>query len=213
MDLTEQTIFEYAEAISAPESEILKQLTRETNLKVMNPIMLTGKIQGKILQFMSMMIQPETILEIGTYTGYSAICLAQGLKPAGKLHTIEKDPELEDICRKYIGLSGQENKIELHIGDALQIIPTLDMQFDLIFIDCDKEIYTAVYQMVFDKLKPGGYIFADNVLWHGKIFDEKQQNDKETKGIIDFNTFVKNDKRAEIFLLPFRDGLMIIKKR
>ncbi|MEI6124029.1 MAG: O-methyltransferase [Bacteroidota bacterium] len=212
MNLTEQKIFDYAEEISSPENEILKQLSRETHLKVMNPIMLTGSIQGKLLQFLSNMIQPQAILEIGTFTGYSAICLAQGLKSEGKLHTIERDPELEEICRKYIALAGFEEKIHLHIGDALQIVPQLNIKFDLIFIDCDKEIYCEVYNLVFDKLKPGGYILADNVLWHGKIFDEHEQNDKETKGIIKFNTHVRNDKRAENFLLPFRDGLMIIKK-
>ena len=213
MNLIEQKIHDYAEEISSTENDILKQLTRETHLKVMNPIMLCGFLQGRFLEMISSMMQAENILEIGTYTGYSAICLAQGLQEHGTLHTIEKDPELEEICRKYFKISGLENKIQLHIGDAMEVIPNLDMQFDLVYIDCDKEIYTDVYKLVFEKVKPRGYIIADNVLWHGKIFDEHQQDDKETKAIVEFNRYVKNDKRAENYLLPFRDGMMIIQKK
>ncbi len=213
MNLIEQKIHDYAEEISSTENDILKQLTRETHLKVMNPIMLCGFLQGRFLAMISSMMRAESILEIGTYTGYSAICLAQGLQEHGTLHTIEKDPELEEICRKYFKLSGLENKIQLHIGDAMEVIPNLDMLFDLVYIDCDKEIYTDVYELVFEKVKPRGYIIADNVLWHGKIFDEHQQDDKETKAIVEFNRYVKNDKRAENYLLPFRDGMMIIQKK
>ncbi len=213
MNLIEQKIHDYAEEISSTENEILKQLTRETHLKVMNPIMLCGFLQGRFLEMICSMMRAENILEIGTYTGYSAICLAQGLQEHGTLHTIEKDPELEEICRKYFKHSGLENKIQLHIGDAMEVIPNLDMLFDLVYIDCDKELYSDVYKLVFEKVKPRGYIIADNVLWHGKIFDEHQQNDKETKAIVEFNRYVKNDKRAENYLLPFRDGMMIIQKR
>ncbi len=213
MNLIEQKIHDYAEEISTQENDILKQLTRETHLKVMNPIMLCGFLQGRFLAMISSMMQAENILEIGTYTGYSAICLAQGLQEHGTLHTIEKDPELEEICRKYFKLSGFENKIQLHIGDAMEVIPQFDMLFDLVYIDCDKELYTDVYKLVFEKVKPRGYIIADNVLWHGKIFDEHQQNDKETKAIVEFNRYIQNDKRAENYLLPFRDGMMIIQKK
>lgn len=213
MNLIEQKIHDYAEETSTQENDILKQLTRETHLKVMNPIMLCGFLQGRFLEMISSMMRAENILEIGTYTGYSAICLAQGLHEHGTLHTIEKDPELEEICRKYFKLSGLEHKIQLHIGDAMQVIPNFDMLFDLVYIDCDKELYTDVYKLVFEKVKPRGYIIADNVLWHGKIFDEKQRDDKETKAIVEFNNYIKNDKRAENYLLPFRDGIMIIQKK
>jgi len=212
MDLINQKIYDYAEEFSKPIDEILLKLHRETHLKVMNPIMLTGFLQGKLLQYFSEMLKPKLVLEIGTFTGYSAICLARGLQKGAKLHTIEKDPELETICRKYFKLSGVEDKIELHIGDALELIPKLDQTFDLVFIDCDKEIYSEIYELVFDKVTKGGFIIADNVLWHGKVIEEKEISDRETKAIRRFNEIVTKDKRADNFLLPLRDGLMIIKK-
>jgi predicted O-methyltransferase YrrM len=174
--------------------------------------MLTGFLQGKLLQFLCEMINPMNALEIGTFTGYSAICFARGLQAGGRLHTIEKDPELEAICRKYFALAGLENKIDLHIANALDLIPQMDKTFEMVYLDCDKESYLDIYQLVFDKVAKGGYIIADNVLWHGKVIDETALTDRETKGIIDFNTFVTNDKRVDNFMLPFRDGLMLIKK-
>ena len=212
MDLINQKIFDYAEEHSKPIDDVLLQLYRETHLKVMNPIMLTGFLQGKLLQSFSEMLKPKMVLEIGTFTGYSAICFARGLSRGATLHTIEKDPELESICRKYFNLSGTADKIELHIGDALELIPRMEHTFDLVFIDCDKEIYSEVYELVIDKVVKGGYIIADNVLWHGKIFEEQKLSDRETKAIMQFNEKVKKDKRVDNFLLPFRDGLMIIKK-
>ena len=212
MDLINHKINEYAERVSKPVDDLLDQLYRETHLKAMNPIMLTGPLQGKLLQFISQMLQPNLILEIGTYTGYSAICLARGLKAGGILHTIEKDPELETFCHKYFERAGLSDKINLHIGDALEIIPGIDLSFDLVYIDCDKEIYPQMYQLVFEKVAKGGYIIADNVLWHGKVIEEGGLTDYETKGIMDFNELVKNDLRVDNFMLPFRDGLMIIKK-
>ena len=212
MDLINQKIYDYAEEFSKPIDEILLKLHRETHLKVMNPIMLTGFLQGKLLQYFSEMLKPKLVLEIGTFTGYSAICLARGLQKGAKLHTIEKDPELETICRKYFKLSGVEDKIELHIGDALELIPKLDQTFDLVFIDCDKEIYSEIYELVFDKVTKGGFIIADNVLWHGKVIEEKEISDRETKAIRRFNEIVTKDKRADNFLLPLRDGLMLMKK-
>ena len=212
MDLINQKIFDYAEEHSKPIDDVLLQLYRETHLKVMNPIMLTGFLQGKLLQSFSEMLKPKMVLEIGTFTGYSAICFARGLSRGATLHTIEKDPELESICRKYFNLSGTADKIELHIGDALELIPRMEHTFDLVFIDCDKEIYSEVYELVIDKVVKGGYIIADNVLWHGKVFEEQKLSDRETKAIMQFNEKVKNDKRVDNFLLPFRDGLMIIKK-
>ncbi|MEI6851821.1 MAG: O-methyltransferase [Bacteroidota bacterium] len=212
MDLINQKIFDYAEEHSKPIDDVLLQLYRETHLKVMNSIMLTGFLQGKLLQSFSEMLKPKMVLEIGTFTGYSAICFARGLSRGATLHTIEKDPELESICRKYFNLSGTADKIELHIGDALELIPRMEHTFDLVFIDCDKEIYSEVYELVIDKVVKGGYIIADNVLWHGKVFEEQKLSDRETKAIMQFNEKVKNDKRVDNFLLPFRDGLMIIKK-
>jgi len=212
MSPTEQKIIDYAETITKPESDILKRVFRETNLKVMNPIMLSGHLQGKLLQFLSTMIKPRYVLEIGTYTGYSAICLAQGLQKNGKLISIESNPELEDICRKNIADAKLGKSVELIIGDAKEIIPGLEKMFDLVYIDCDKEIYLDIYEMVFDKVAPGGFIIADNVLWHGKILDENEQTYKGTKEIAAFNEFVKNDERADNMLLPFRDGLMLIRK-
>jgi predicted O-methyltransferase YrrM len=212
MDLINQRIYEYAEEYSKPIDKILLELHRETHLKVMNPIMLTGFLQGKLLQFFCEMLKPKLVLEIGTFTGYSAICFARGLRQGATLHTIEKDPELETICRKYFKLSGMTDRIELHIGDALKLIPGLDQTFDLVFIDCDKEIYPEIYNLVFDKVAKGGFIIADNVLWHGKVIEEKDVSDKETIAIKKFNGIVKKDKRVDNFLLPLRDGLMLVKK-
>ncbi|HOV11874.1 MAG TPA: O-methyltransferase [Bacteroidales bacterium] len=212
MNPIDPKIIEYAEQISKPESTILNRIYRETNLKVMNPIMLSGHLQGKLLSLMSRMIKPLFALEVGTYTAYSAICIAQGLQANGKLITIESNPELEDICRKNIMDSGFQQKIELMIGDARELINGLHQSFDLVFIDCDKEIYLDIYKLVFEKLKPGGYIIADNVLWHGKILDEQEQNYRGTQSVAAFNEYVRNDERADNLLLPFRDGLMIIQK-
>jgi caffeoyl-CoA O-methyltransferase len=212
MSLTEKEINDYSEKISKPESEFLKQIYRETHLKVMNPIMLSGHLQGKLLQLLSSMIKPHFALEIGTFTAYSAICIAQGLPKGGKLITIEINPELESICRKNIIESGMEEKIELQIGDAIKLIPDIDNMLDMVYIDCDKEKYLEVYNLVIDKVAPAGFIIADNVLWHGKVFEKNAQKDRETKAICDFNTFVCNDKRVDNLLLPFRDGLMIIQR-
>jgi caffeoyl-CoA O-methyltransferase len=212
MDLINQRIYDYAEEHSKPIDDILLQLHRETHLKVMNPIMLTGFLQGKLLQSFSEMLKPKMVLEIGTFTGYSAICFARGLQKGAVLHTIEKDPELESICRKYFQLSGMADRIELHIGDALIRIPAIEQTFDLVFIDCDKEIYSEVYELVLPKVAKGGNILADNVLWHGKVFEDQKLSDRETTAIMQFNKKVRNDKRVDNFLLPFRDGLMLIKK-
>ncbi|HNZ43266.1 MAG TPA: O-methyltransferase [Bacteroidales bacterium] len=212
MNPTDPKIIEYAEQISKPESPLLNRIFRETNLKVMNPIMLSGHLQGKFLSLLSRMIKPLFALEVGTYTAYSALCIAQGLQPDGKLFTIESNPELEDICRKNIMDSGLHHKIELLMGDARELIKGLPQSFDMVFIDFDKEIYLDIYKLVFEKLNPGGYIIADNVLWHGKILDEEEQNYRGTQSLAAFNEYVRNDERADNLLLPFRDGLMIIQK-
>ena len=207
-----RSIIEYAEKITKPETEILKRIFRETHLKVMNPIMLSGHLQGKFLSLLSSMIKPRYALEVGTFTAYSAICLAEGLQNNGKLFTIESDQELEEICRKNIAESGMQEKIDLLIGDARDMIKKISEPLDLVYIDCDKEIYLEIYKLVFEKVVPGGFIIADNVLWHGKILDENEQNYRGTKSIAEFNEYVRNDKRADNLLLPFRDGLMIIQK-
>ncbi|OIP02380.1 MAG: methyltransferase [Bacteroidetes bacterium CG2_30_32_10] len=203
----------YAEQHSKPESIVLQKLYRETHLKVIHPRMLSGQLQGKLLQFMSQMIKPKNILEIGTFTGYSAICLSEGLIENGIIHTIEINYELEDIARKYFEEASTTNKTKLYIGNAIDIIPTLEETFDLVFIDADKENYRKYYDLVFNKVRKGGFIIADNVLWSGKVLEEPHHNDKDTIEIIAFNKMVLQDERVDNLLLPFRDGLMIIRKK
>ena len=208
----DQEITDYINKYTTPEDKILQDLYRETHVKVLNPRMLAGHLQGKILEMISKMICPENILEIGTYTGYSAICLAKGLSKEGKVHTIERNDELMDISRKYFKKAGFENRIIQYTGNAKTIIPRLNLSFELVYIDSDKDEYLDIYHQIFDKVPPGGYILVDNVLWEGKVFKKDKSGDKETRGIIDFNNFIKNDERVENTILPFRDGLMIIRK-
>ncbi len=195
------------------EDEILKELARETYLKVLGARMLSGHLQGQVLTMLSKMIQPKNILEIGTFTGYSAICLAKGLKEGGKLFTIEIDDELESFAGKYFEKSGFGDRIIQKIGSALKIIPTLNETFDLVFIDADKREYPAYYESVFEKVNSGGYIFADNILWSGKVLSEPSSDDEQTMGIIAFNRLIKNDDRVEKVILPLRDGMTIIRKK
>ncbi len=197
---------------TSPETELLGELNRETHVKVLFPRMMSGHIQGKFLEMVSLMIRPKRILEIGTYTGYSAICLASGLAGEGVLHTIEINPELEDFILRYFEKSGMRDKLKLHIGNALEVIPATDEIFDLVFIDADKENYLDYYHLVFDKVRKGGFILADNALWDGKVIAEEGKEDKETKGIKEFNDFVQNDDRVENVLLPLRDGVMVVWK-
>ncbi len=195
------------------EDEILKELDRETHLRVLGARMISGHLQGQVLTMLSKMIQPENILELGTFTGYSAICLAKGLRNGGKLVTIEIDDELEDLARKYFIKAGVQNKIKQQIGSALEIIPTLNVEFDLVFIDADKREYVGYYHSVFDKVKAGGYIIADNTLWNEKVLDEPAANDAQTKAIVAFNALIKSDERIEKVILPLRDGMTIIRKK
>ena len=194
------------------EEDFLTELDRETNLTILGARMLSGHLQGKILSMLSSMIAPMNILEIGTFTGYSAICLAQGLKPGGRLHTFEVNDELEQIAGKYFKKAGLNTVIIQHVGDALQLVPEMDLQFELVFIDGDKREYPAYYEMVFGKVPIGGYIIADNTLWNGKILEEPEPNDDQTKGILAFNEMIKNDHRVEKVILPIRDGMTIIRK-
>jgi len=200
----------YITACSSPEDPVLAELYRETHCRVLYPRMISGHMQGKLLEFLSRMIQPEVILEIGTYTGYSALCLAKGLIPGGRLHTIEINDELQPVIDKYFRKAGLEETIILHTGDARRIVPSLNEVFDLVFIDGDKEQYLDYFKGVFEKVRTGGYIIADNVLWNGKVIAPLK--DKETNGIVAFNEFVSTDDRVEKMILPFRDGLMLIRK-
>lgn len=203
-------IEEYAAKFSTKEDEVLHQLNRETHLKIMLPQMLSGHIQGNFLKMMSYMVRPKNILEIGTFTGYSAICLAQGLQEGGKLFTIDINKELEDMCRKYFAKANLEDKIDYRIGDAIEIIPTINETFDLVFIDADKLNYSNYFDLVIDKVKPGGFIIADNVLWSGKVC--KEIKDKDTAALHAYNQKINDDPRVENYLVPIRDGLMVAKK-
>lgn len=195
------------------EDEVLYELDRETNLKVIGGRMISGHLQGQVLTMLSKMIQPKTILELGTFTGYSAICLAKGLQENGKLITIEIDDELESLSSKYFKKAGLQNKIEQRIGSALEIIPELEETFDLVFIDADKREYTKYFELILDKVPRGGYIIADNTLWSGKVLNAPAPDDNFTKGIIEFNTLIQNDIRIEKVILPLRDGMTLIRKK
>jgi caffeoyl-CoA O-methyltransferase len=196
-----------------PEDEILNELDRETHLKVLGARMISGHLQGQVLSMLSKMIRPKTILELGTFTGYSAICLVKGLQEGGKLITIEIDDELESIAKKYFQKAGIQHQVEQRIGPALEIIPTLTETFDLVFIDAHKPEYPAYYEAVFDKVNSGGYIIADNTLWSGKVLENPAEDDLQTLGIIQFNEMVRNDNRIEKVILPLRDGMTIIRKK
>ena len=198
---------------SSDEPAILQELNRETHLKVLQPRMLSGHFQGRLLSMISKLVHPERILEIGTYTGYSALCFAEGLAENGRLITIDVNEELEPMVRRYFDKSAYKEQIDYRIGDAMQLIPQLGENFDLVFIDADKQNYLNYYKLIFDKVKPGGLILTDNVLWSGKVVQEVKPNDKETKIILEFNEFVKNDPRAETILLPVRDGIMLTRTK
>ncbi len=205
-------IEKYIEDHTTPESELLKELNRQTHLRTFYPRMLSGNVQGKFLEMICWMFQPKRVLEIGTFTGYSAIAMAQGLPKDGLIFTIEVNEEMESFIHEYISKSGLERKIKLLMGDALEIIPTLEEEFDLVFIDADKEQYVDYYKLAKTKLKRGGFIIADNVLWSGKVIEKSSKTDKETQGIVEFNEFVKNDSEVEQLMLSIRDGLMLIRK-
>jgi predicted O-methyltransferase YrrM len=215
MDFLPKKLDDYVCNHTKPESTLLQQLNRETFSKVLMPRMLSGHLQGRVLSMLSHMIKPKRILEIGTYTGYSALCLAEGLAEGGMLHTIDINEELETMVRRYLSLAGLENKIQYHIGNALQIIPYLNEKLDLVFIDADKENYSNYYDLVFENVIPGGFIIADNVLWSGKVLQEEPgaMDDKDTLAIIEFNDKVMNDGRVENVLFPIRDGLMVVRKK
>jgi caffeoyl-CoA O-methyltransferase len=211
MEFIEQPLANYCNEHTSPENEVLQALNRETNLKIMMPRMLSGHLQGRFLSMITHMIKPKYVLEIGTYTGYSALCFAEALEKDAKIITIDINLELEDFVRNYFAKSPYNDLIDFRLGNAMEILPTLNQTFDLVFIDADKENYLNYYKLVFDKVKSGGFILADNVLWSGKILQEKK--DKDTKAICDFNDFVMNDSRVEKIMAPVRDGIYMIRKK
>ena len=208
MEILNPELQRYAERHTTAENELLKKINRDTHANVLMPRMLSGHLQGRLLSMISQMIRPKTALEIGTYTGYSALCLAEGLAEGGKLISIDINEELEHKVKQYFEVFA--HKIDYRIGNALDIIPALDLEFDLVFIDADKRNYANYFDLIIDKLRPGGFILADNVLWSGKVLDEKPDDD--TKAIISFNQKIHNDQRVENVLLPIRDGIMMIRK-
>ena len=210
MEFIDPRLSEYSQHHTSPESGLLKKISRDTHARVMMPRMLSGHLQGRFLSMVSKMIQPKTILEIGTYTGYSAICLAEGLAPHGRLITIDKNEELESKVNSYSQEAGLKTAIDYRIGNAVEIIPELDTQFDLVFIDADKENYSNYFDLVIEKVTTGGYLLADNVLWSGKVLDTKP--DKDTRAIIEFNKKVQQDNRVENVLVPIRDGILMMRK-
>jgi len=210
MNIIDENIQRYAEQHTSPESDLLKKINRDTHAKVSMPRMLSGHLQGRVLSMISAMIRPQRILEIGTYTGYSALCLAEGLATGGKLVTIDINEELETKVRSSFNDAGIADQIDFRVGDAISIIPTLNDTFDLIFIDADKENYSRYFDLVIDKVREGGIILADNVLWSGKVIQDKP--DKDTRAIIEFNRKIQADQRVENVLLPIRDGILMIRK-
>ena len=209
MDFLPEKINDYVEKHSQPEPELLAKLNRETWQKQMQPRMLSGHLQGRVLSMLSKLIQPTTILEIGTYTGYSALCLAEGMRENGELHTIDINEELFDFQRKYFDESPFGKKIFQHLGNALEIIPKLEKSFDLVFIDADKSNYPNYLDIIFPKLKKGSVILSDNVLWSGKVVEKVKDDDEDTKALIQYNRFLNEHPKLETVLLPIRDGLTI----
>ncbi|GAA4421160.1 O-methyltransferase [Nibrella viscosa] len=203
----------YADAHTTPESELLKRLNRNTHAHMLRPRMLSGHMQGRLLAMISHMLRPRRILEIGTYTGYSALCLAEGLTDDGRLITIDNNEELEDFARSYWNESPYGDRIDFRLGNAPDLIPDIDEVFDLVFIDADKQNYALYYDLVLDKVRPGGILLADNVLWSGKVVEPVKPSDKDTKAVLAFNEKVQHDPRVDNILLPIRDGLLMIRKR
>ena len=214
MNFIPEELDDYAVAHSQDEPELLQQLNRETYQKILQPRMLSGHFQGRVLSMISKLIHPKTILEIGTYTGYSALCLAEGMSSEGTLHTIDINEELYDFQRKYFDKSPYGNQIIQHLGNALEIIPEIEDSFDLVFIDADKENYVNYFHTIIDKLNSGGIILSDNVLWSGKVLHSTfKKEDTSTPALIEYNKLLKEDERIETVLLPIRDGLTISRKK
>lgn len=207
------TLDEYILSHSDEEGALLAALNRDANVNLLRPRMLSGHLQGRALKMFCRMLRPRRVLEIGTYTGYATLCMAEGLEEGACIHTIEINDEMEDFILKYLDRSPFRDRIELHLGDALQIIPRLEETFDLVFIDADKRLYSDYFELVFPKVRPGGLILADNTLWDGKVLEEPHPSDKQTMGILHFNEKIKEDPRVEKVILPLRDGLTMIWKK
>ena len=212
INFIDDNILNYSISKSEKESKLLNDLYRETYLKVLNPRMISGHYQGRILSLISKIISPKKILEIGTYTGYSAICLCEGMDKDGILHTIDNNKELVEIQNKYFKKANLKDKIIQHSGDAKNIIPSIDEEFDIVFIDADKESYPEYYDLIINKVRSGGIIIADNILWSGKVLEKVEKDDQATKSIIEFNNKIIEDDRVKNIILPIRDGLNIIRK-
>ena len=212
MDFLSSEIENYSLSHTSEENDLLKDLNRQTHVQVLQPRMLSGHLQGRILSMFSHMIRPSRVLEIGTYTGYSALCIAEGISENGKIITIDSNKELELFTRTYFSKSKFNDKIEFIVGNALNVIPQLEETWDLVFIDADKENYLNYYELVLKNVRKGGFIIADNVLWSGKVTQEISSNDNETYGIVEFNKKVNEDSRVENVLVPVRDGLMVLRK-
>jgi len=213
MEFIDEKLAQYIEAHTSQENPILQKINRHTHANVLKPRMLSGHVQGRILSLLSKMMNPTNILEIGTYTGYSAICLAEGLSKNGKLITIDVNEELEELVNGFLKEAGLTDKVEHIIGNALEIIPTLTQAFDIVFIDADKKNYLNYYQLVIDKVRSGGVIILDNILWSGKVIQEVKAKDKDTQVILQVNEYIQQDDRVENVLFGVRDGLMIARKK
>lgn len=209
MHFISEELEHYVEQHCSPESDLLQRLNKETYQKVLQPRMLSGHFQGRVLSMLSKLIRPEKVLELGTYTGYASLCLAEGLSPSGELHTIDIKEELVNFQRKYFDASGYGKQIFQHVGPALEIIPTIDGPFDLVFMDADKENYIAYFHLILPKMKPGGIILSDNVLWSGKVVEPLQPNDKSTQVLLEYNQLLATHPKLETVLLPIRDGLTV----
>ena len=209
MHFISEELEEYIEKHSQAEPPLLAKLNKETYQKVLLPRMLSGHFQGRVLSMLSKLIRPKNILEIGTYTGYATLCLCEGMQKDGQLHTIDIKEELVDFQRKYFDQSGWGTQIMQHLGEGTAVIPTLDLKFDLVFIDADKENYLNYYELIVPKMNPGGIILSDNVLWSGKVLEPLQPNDLSTKILLEYNDLLRNDPRVETVLLPIRDGLTV----
>ncbi|MBP5317960.1 MAG: class I SAM-dependent methyltransferase [Paludibacteraceae bacterium] len=213
MNEFERLMDAYDLAHSEPETPLLAELNHEANMRLLHGRMVSGHLQGRLLSAISHMIRPKRILELGTYVGYSALCLAEGLAEGGRLVTIDRDDEIEDMARDYIGRSPLAARIDFRVGDALKLLPAIEGPFELVFIDADKREYQAYYDLVFDKVPSGGFILADNTLWDGKVLAPLQRGDRQTAALLAFNDFVAADSRVEKFILPLRDGITIIRKK
>ena len=213
MEFLDKDLDQYVEQHTSEESQLLKQINRDTWANVMMPRMLSGHLQGRVLSMLSHMIKPERVLEIGTYTGYSALCMAEGMTENGLMHTIDVNEELSDMVNGYFDEARLSNKVKYHIGNAMEIIPNLNETWDLVFIDADKINYSNYFDLVIDNVRKGGFIIADNVLWSGKVIEKfRKKLDKDTEAIMEFNQKMHQDSRVENVLFPIRDGLMVLRK-